>query len=37
MWYFIWILGVRLALSAGLLSALWGEHEEGRQNGSKAE
>ena len=31
MWYFVWILGVSFALSVGLLSALWGEHEENRK------
>ena len=28
MWYFTWILGLGLALSFGILNAMWFEHED---------
>jgi cyd operon protein YbgT len=31
MWYFSWILGVGVALAAGVISALWFEAHEDRQ------
>lgn len=27
MWYFAWILGVLLACAAGIINAMWLEHE----------
>ncbi|GAB6042707.1 cytochrome bd-I oxidase subunit CydX [Endothiovibrio diazotrophicus] len=30
MWYFTWILGVLLALSLGVINAMWLEAEEAR-------
>jgi cyd operon protein YbgT len=34
MWYFSWILGVGVALAAGVIGALWVEAREERQAGS---
>ncbi|CAB3788519.1 hypothetical protein LMG28138_02625 [Pararobbsia alpina] len=31
MWYFSWILGVGVALAAGVIGALWFEAREDRQ------
>ena len=28
MWYFAWILGVLLACFAGIINAMWLEHED---------
>jgi cytochrome bd-I ubiquinol oxidase subunit X len=33
MWYFSWILGVGVALAAGVISALWFESREDRRTG----
>ena len=30
MWYFTWILGILLALSLGVINAMWLEAEEAR-------
>ena len=32
MWYFAWILGVGFAVLLAILNAMWGEHEQGRQD-----
>lgn len=39
MWYFTWILGVLLALSFGVINALWleTEHCAGEDNGQPAD
>ena len=34
MWYFSWILGVGVALAAGVIGALWVEAREERKTGS---
>jgi len=31
MWYFAWALGIGFAVLLAILNALWGEHEEARQ------
>jgi cyd operon protein YbgT len=36
MWYFTWILGVLLALSFGIINALWYEAEESLDDDSDA-
>jgi cyd operon protein YbgT len=35
MWYFSWILGVGVALAAGVIGALWFEAREERQAGPR--
>jgi cytochrome bd-I ubiquinol oxidase subunit X len=37
MWYFSWILGLGLALTFGVLNAIWYEVEEGQRGAEKAE
>lgn len=37
MWYFSWILGLGLALTFGVLNAIWYEVEEGQPGAEKAE
>lgn len=36
MWYFAWILGVTLAVLAGILNGMWLEMHMGDQNRDKA-
>ncbi len=35
MWYFVWILGVLLACSFGIINALWLEHTEAMDSHSE--
>ena len=35
MWYFAWILGVLLAVSAGIINVLWYEAEQCRDTNNK--
>jgi cyd operon protein YbgT len=35
MWYFSWILGVGLALTFGVLNAIWYEVEERQRGGDQ--
>ena len=37
MWYFNWILGLGLALTFGVLNAIWYEVRENRQAGIQGE
>lgn len=32
MWYFAWALGIGFAVLLAVLNAIWGEHEEDRNN-----
>ena len=34
MWYFAWLLGLGLALTFGVLNAIWFEIREGEESGA---
>lgn len=35
MWYFTWVLGVGFAVLLAVLNAMWGEHEDTRDEMKK--
>jgi cyd operon protein YbgT len=37
MWYFAWVLGVGFAVLLAILNAMWGENEQSRELGRKAD
>lgn len=37
MWYFAWVLGIGFAVLLAILNAMWGEHEEARDESLRAE
>ncbi|WP_417070122.1 cytochrome bd-I oxidase subunit CydX [Niveibacterium terrae] len=37
MWYFAWVLGIGFAVLLGILNAMWGEHEQAREDSMREE
>lgn len=37
MWYFAWVLGIGFAVLLGILNAMWGEHEQAREDSLREE